>query len=189
MQYQRLNELFFKEDEGSILVESTTATTAFPSQNSNNDENKKYKELQLESFKLKQVYESPCIYIVENFLNASDLAYLQSKVKIGQFERSFVDQVGAASDDDDFEAGIYDTQHRTSTFLSFEKQQDARISAIELKAAKLLGCWSSASIEPLQLVRYTPGQFFGVHHDMVVLHDQDRLVPLAHGSFESHLER
>ena len=61
----------------------------------------------------------------------------------------------------------FDDQHRTSTFVSFQKQQDRVISAIEQRAATLLGCWSPvARIEPLQLVRYRPGQFFGVHHDL-----------------------
>jgi hypothetical protein len=45
----------------------------------------------------------------------------------------------------------YDDQHRTSTFLSFTKQQDAKIAAIEQRAANLLGCWSSQCIEPLQV--------------------------------------
>jgi hypothetical protein len=46
---------------------------------------------------------------------------------------------------------LYDNQHRTSTFLSFSKQQDAKIAAIEQRAANLLGCWSSQCIEPLQV--------------------------------------
>lgn len=61
----------------------------------------------------------------------------------------------------------FDNQHRTSSFLSFENQQDRVISAIEQRAAALLGCWSPVSrVEPLQLVRYQTGQFFGLHHDL-----------------------
>ena len=61
----------------------------------------------------------------------------------------------------------YCQEHRTSTFLSFQKQQDRIISLIEQRAATLLGCWSPITcIEPIQLVRYETGQFFHIHHDL-----------------------
>jgi prolyl 4-hydroxylase len=91
---------------------------------------------------------------------------LQSKIDSGKFEKSFVDKVNAENSE-----STYDTQHRTSTFLSFGKRQDTRIAAMEQRAADLLGCWTSQLVEPLQLVRYLPGQFFGVHHDMGDLDD------------------
>ena len=61
----------------------------------------------------------------------------------------------------------YDTSHRTSTFLSFTKNHDAKITAIETRAAQLLGfLGTSTQVECLQLVRYQPNQFFGLHHDL-----------------------
>ena len=92
--------------------------------------------------------------------------YLQSKIDSGKFEKSFVDKV-----DPEDSKSTFDTQHRTSTFLSFSKRQDTRTAAIEQRAADLLGSWTSQSVEPLQLVKYLPGQFFGVHHDMGDLDD------------------
>lgn len=84
---------------------------------------------------------------------------MQQKIATSKFQRSYVD--AHATD------AAYDTSHRTSTFLPFDKQQDAKVAGIEQKAAELLGCWSSTeTVEPLQLVRYLPGQFFSAHHDL-----------------------
>ena len=41
---------------------------------------------------------------------------------------------------------------------------DAIIHSIEVKCAELLGV-SIESVEQLQIVRYTKGQHFGLHHD------------------------
>jgi hypothetical protein len=152
------------------------------------------------NFVLHQVYAGPNIYVIDNFLNRSDLEYLQARIRTGTFQRSYVDgsttatrrsrptdcegsatlpeDCDAAQDDenkpidnspvardrDPTGAGkrkalaFVDREHRTSTFLSFDKQQDSKIAAIEKRASELLGCWSSVTVEPLQLVRYTEGQ-------------------------------
>ncbi len=67
---------------------------------------------------------------------------------------------------------IVDDTHRTSTFYSFRKLHDSKISSLEQRIANLLGCWVH-QIEALQLVRYLPGQFFGVHHDLGNLLEDD----------------
>jgi len=59
-------------------------------------------------------------------------------------------------------------QQRTSTFVHFSKLSDSKIAAIENRAADLLGL-PNHCIEPLQLVRYSEGQYFGAHHDTGVL--------------------
>jgi 2OG-Fe(II) oxygenase superfamily len=152
LHYRRLNQLFFQED------------TALPDTADSN--------IQIGHFVLQRIHASPNIYVIDNFLNASELQYLQHKIASSRFQRSYVDHVATIADDTTAAAvenagSHYDTSHRTSTFLSFQKQQDAKVAGLEQKAAALLGCWSSSSaIEPLQLVRYLPGQFFGVHHDM-----------------------
>ena len=61
---------------------------------------------------------------------------------------------------------LYDTTHRTSTFLSFEHQQNSKVAAIERRAAELMGHFSTGVVEALQCVRYEASQFFGVHHDL-----------------------
>jgi len=67
---------------------------------------------------------------------------------------------------------IIDDSHRTSTFYSFRKLHDTKITALEQRIASILGCWVH-QIEALQLVRYVPGQFFGIHHDLGNLLEDD----------------
>jgi hypothetical protein len=67
---------------------------------------------------------------------------------------------------------MIDDSHRTSTFYSFRKLHDTKISALEQRIASILGCWVH-QIEALQLVRYLPGQFFGIHHDLGNLLEDD----------------
>lgn len=72
---------------------------------------------------------------------------------------------------------VLDTTHRTSTFVSFRKMQDSKIATLEQRIADMFGCFVP-QIEPLQMVRYTPGQFFGVHHDMgEILPDDTAVTP------------
>lgn len=67
-------------------------------------------------------------------------------------------------------AGGEDTRQRTSTYIHFGKMADSRIAAVESRAAELLGL-PPHCIEPLQLVRYAPGQYFRTHHDLGELYD------------------
>lgn len=110
---------------------------------------------------LRRVHFKPNIYVIDGFLSTSDIEYLGTQ-QASQFQKSFVDNHSEA---------LYDNQHRTSTFLSFGKQQNSRIALLEGRASDLLGC-SSTRVEPLQLVRYQENQFFGVHHDMAE-YDED----------------
>ena len=89
------------------------------------------------------------------------------------------------NDNNEDKGSHYDTTHRTSTFVSFQKQQDATIARIEAKAAELLGCWSTTSVEALQLVRYQEEQFFGVHHDMGDYNEETGQVALPPKSWYS----
>jgi prolyl 4-hydroxylase len=129
------------------------------------------RRLCIEGYNLQRVHGAPNIYVIEDFLTAIDLEYLDSQIEGGQFRRSYVDQTQRED-----AKSLYDAGHRSSTFISFTKQQDSRIAAIEQKAARLLGCYSSEFVEPLQLVRYLPGQFFGPHHDMADLQADGRVV-------------
>lgn len=46
--------------------------------------------------------------------------------------------------------------------------QTGVIAKIEMRASQLFGV-TTDRVEPLQVVKYLPGQFFGMHHDMGVL--------------------
>ncbi len=133
---------------------------------------------------LDKAYDSPHIYTVDNFLTLSQLEYLhhriqqeerqqQQKAKKGKqhgvdngWQRSFCDT--------DQGTIVIDDLHRTSSFLSLPKQSDRVIRDIERTAAELFGIHVQ-QVEALQLVRYRPGEFFGLHHDLgeLVTTDED----------------
>lgn len=108
---------------------------------------------------MEQLHKDPNIYVLDDFLSRSDLEYLDKVIDTSttKFKKSFVDD------------GVYkttvDKSYRTSSFLTFAKQENANIAAIERKAANLLSYYSTGCIEPIQVVRYREGEFFGTHHD------------------------
>jgi prolyl 4-hydroxylase len=131
----------------------------------------KFEYLSSKRMQLKRVRANPPIYVIDNFLTPAELEYFDKKIASCPFEKSFVDNMDFEKIKDDKDGKkrqrrtIMDTTHRTSTFFGFRKLHDFKISALERRIAEVLGCWVH-QIEALQLVRYLPGQFFGVHHDM-----------------------
>lgn len=141
--YRRLEELFFRES-----CSRTTETVT------------------LGHFKLERVHSSPNIYVIESFLTQSEIKYFQRRSKGSGFRKSFVDRVtSSAREASGVDHVCYDDQHRTSTFVSYTKGHDSTIAAVERRAMATMSC-SHSALEGLQLVRYKPGQFFGVHHDL-----------------------
>lgn len=116
-----------------------------------------------------KVSTEPNIYLLEQFLNTKEIDHLMEFVAKKRFQRSFVDGENNTSS--------LDRLHRTSTFLSFAKQHDKIIATIEQRAADLLGTHAPA-LEALQLVRYEPGQFFGIHHDLGIYDEEQDTVEL-----------
>jgi prolyl 4-hydroxylase len=158
LQFRRMEELFFNEsDSSSSRPRRASASKLHQPPN---------KIVKVGKFSLERVFAAPNIYVVDNFLSENDLDYLQECIRRGQFQKSYVDKMMNQNSSSAAEGSILDQSHRTSTFLSFTKQENANIAAIERKAAYLMGCYSTDQIEPLQLVRYLPGQFFDAHHDM-----------------------
>jgi prolyl 4-hydroxylase len=147
---RRLRELFWQE---------SAARTSKHRKLNVSDKNTPIK---FKKYTLERVHSSPNIYTIDDFLSESELLYLEHASQQFKFEKSFVDTVDQKS--------ILDANHRTSTFLSLTKSGNAKIASIERKAADLLGV-ATPSLEPLQLVRYRQGQFFGVHHDLGSLFD------------------
>ena len=164
LQYQRMEELFFTEgkddrtrdkDENEDCSGQGTMGAA---------------STKVEKWYLQRVHQSPNIYTIDNFLSETELEHLTDIIRKHSFHRSFVDNQHA-SDTMQYDA------HRTSSFVGLTKNHDARIAGIERKVATLLGC-SPSTVEPLQLVRYLPGQFFGVHHDMGDYDEETSVVSL-----------
>lgn len=141
--FQRFDRLFFQEQLASNLVK-------------------------IGRFELSTIHRAPNIYVIEDFLTTSDLKFLNQTIQTRQrqFERSYVDRTEGNDSQYNNSYGSSLDEQRTSSFLSFHKQENAYVNAIETRAAELFGQYSTEQIEPLQLVRYKPSQFFGVHHDM-----------------------
>lgn len=144
--------------------------------------------------RLKRIHDSPHVYTIDNFLTPKEMLKIQDKIEIADreklFSKSFVDGGGindikrrkrkheendidnaagtaAAAAEKDKSADEAKIQ-RTSTFIHFSKLSNSSIAAIENRAADLLSM-PNHSIEPLQLVRYSRGQYFHDHHDMGML--------------------
>jgi hypothetical protein len=130
--FRRLKELFFDETTALLRPDGSTKDAS-------------YSATTRHRVSLQRVFSSPNIYVIDNFLSEVDLAFFETRIQSSQFDKSFCDKAteGPAA------ASIYDGQHRTSTFVSFQKQENSRVASIERRAAELLGCWSSECVEPL----------------------------------------
>jgi len=139
--------------------------------------------------RLKRIHDSPHVYTIDNFLTDKEMLKIQENIEIADreklFSKSFVDGGGindikrrkrkreendidnAAAAEEDMSADEAKIQ-RTSTFIHFSKLSNSSIAAIERRAADLLSM-PNHSIEPLQVVRYSRGQYFHDHHDMGML--------------------
>lgn len=64
---------------------------------------------------------------------------------------------------DDGSEKLYN-EHRTSKFIHLSKAQDRVARAIEQRASDMIGAQTD-NVEPIQIVTYTEGQRFDLHHD------------------------
>ena len=109
------------------------------------------------SRKLQAVHSSPNLYVVPHFLTARELDHLDDLLtaRRAAFKRSHTD----SSD------GSYVGEERTSVSLPLPKSADGVIRAIEARAADLVGL-PADHVEPLQVVHYSHGARFDLHHDV-----------------------
>ena len=98
---------------------------------------------------------SPNVFKIEHFLTRTEIESIKSMCK-KRFKRSFTD---------DDQGNKILTENRTSTFTFLRKFQDSTVRSIERRAAEFVGL-PPANVEPLQIVSYTKGQHFDVHHDL-----------------------
>lgn len=111
-----------------------------------------------EAASLHRVHTAPNIYTINNFLTTKEVDYFMGEAANGTFEESYVDVPDSSK--------VTVDPNRTSTFISFPKQQSKLISTIEQRVVNLLRLVSANNLEPLQMVRYQPDESFGIHHDM-----------------------
>lgn len=126
----------------------------------------------LGSSKITMLRSDPNIFWVENFLSDSEIEYFD--VICTNNSRHF-----SSSFTEDVDHKKIVSEERTSTYLQLTKAQDITTRAVECRAADMVGI-SSEFVEPLQIVRYTRGQQFNIHHDGGTLLDDgtvDALTP------------
>ena len=111
---------------------------------------------------LRVLHSAPNVYLVEDFLTEAEVQHFSRICGQATFNRSY-------TDDDDGNRVV--SEERTSTFFWLPKAGDAQSRAVEARAAELLGLVAH-NTEPLQIVSYTEGQHFDVHHDAGTL-DED----------------
>lgn len=117
---------------------------------------------------IEKIHSNPNIYFIENFLNPSEIMWFDQicTQHKNRFQNSF-------TEDDDLKEVI--SEERTSTYIHLSKAQDRVSRAIEQRASELVGM-SMENVEPLQIVHYTNGQHFDVHHDAGTLSEDFQVV-------------
>ncbi len=108
------------------------------------------------SVEVKLVREEPRILIYRNFLSPKECEHLIELAE-GRFNRSHI-QTSQSDKTSDV---------RTSYSCYLENGEDEIVKVIEARASTLSGLPHS-HLEPLQLVRYHPGQFYKFHYDFFV---------------------
>ena len=118
---------------------------------------------------LEPVCSDPNVYLVHHFLSASELEHLDGLItdRRGAFKQSVTDDAAGGTS-----SHVVESQERTSASLHLPKGGDTSLRAIEARAAELVGL-PSDYVEPLQVVTYTNGQRFDLHHDSGSLHYED----------------
>jgi prolyl 4-hydroxylase len=111
------------------------------------------------------VGSNPNVYFIENFFTESEILYLNKAVTIEK--TNFIPSVT-----EDSEHGVFIDSDRTSESFHLTKNQDKVCRDIEERTAGLIGLHQFCT-EPLQIVSYTKGQYFGLHHDAGTLDDQN----------------
>ena len=107
--------------------------------------------------KLQRIHTNPSVYMINDFLSETDLEYFDKNITQhgDHFLASFIE-------DEQGEKQI--VEERTSTYIFMDKGRDATIRSIESRAADLVSLGPDY-VEPLQIVSYTKGQKFELHHD------------------------
>lgn len=168
--FRRLHEIFWKGDE---LYDNERNTNSDDSSDEDRSATSSRKRKRADAsstlpqifgkLSYTKVHDSPHIYVMDRFLSERELSYCESKIlKAKQFSKSVVDKSSGDT--------VVVEQQRTSTYLHINKMEHSCVASMERRAAELLDM-SVQQLEPLQLVRYHPGQFFGLHHDMGILYE------------------
>jgi len=117
----------------------------------------------------------PWVVTLENFLSPQEAqSLIEAGYRIG-YEIS--EDADDEPDDETGELGSHPSADRTSTNAWCDKlrcQSDPNVQAVLARLENLSGIHRNYS-EELQILRYYPGQFYGVHHDFIEA-DQHRIM-------------
>ena len=113
----------------------------------------------IDNFNLKKLNETPEILLIDNFLSKEECDHI---IKVGDplVRKSEVCGRGGSRPD---KSRTSWTAHIGKKLLT-KNHKDKVLMDVYERAAKFCNR-NSKNIEPIQLVRYTPGQFFNSHYD------------------------
>lgn len=108
--------------------------------------------------KMKLIHHKPNVFVIDNFLTDNEINHLLAIANnsSSKFQISYTQSNNTNEQ-------IY-SKERTSTFIFLQKYMDQISRRIERRAADIVSI-PVENVEPLQLVRYTEGQQFTLHHD------------------------
>lgn len=112
------------------------------------------------------LHSNPNIWKIDGFITAPQLKRLERVIPDHrEFESSYVEDLDGNE--------VFDP-NRTSNFHSFKKSEWPIVRELERKAAEVMGM-PADHVEPGQVVKYSPGEYFGLHHDSGAILDDDRI--------------
>ena len=115
-------------------------------------------EIQGKNYALSFISKDPLIVHVEDFLSDDEIQHLKSLAKPNLKASTVKDQ----NDN-------YVSQDRTSKTTFLDRGQDNVVKAIEERASAFTG-YPVENLEPLQVLRYKPGQYYKSHYDYFESH-------------------
>lgn len=118
--------------------------------------------------KMRALSEEPWIVELSDFLTKDECNHL---IKLGENAKMTQSKVGTTYEDSE-----NDDSSRNSFTSFLIKGQDETVKKIEQRCA-IVANHPITHIEPLQIVRYKPGQFFKEHHDYFKPTENDKFAP------------
>ncbi|CAK9016839.1 Probable prolyl 4-hydroxylase 7 (AtP4H7) [Durusdinium trenchii] len=120
--------------------------------------------------RMEKLHSDPNVYRIKNFVTEGELLQMDAALELNQSKfnnsKSFTETEGGER--------ILNGD-RTSCSLHMAKFGNRTIRDIEHRAADLVGM-PVENVEPLQVVRYLPGQYYKLHHDCGAISDNGDVV-------------
>jgi len=110
----------------------------------------------------KLLHKGPNVWLIEDFLTAKQMNWLR---ELSERPKLFKPSV---VDIEDGKSAVYDDRTSSSAIVP----QSAEEAALKRQICDTLGVFGT-QVEPLQLVKYTRGQKFDVHHDATIYNEAE----------------